>query len=103
MSAFADDLVVFCKDSCDQAEVFSCFEKFRLATGSSLNKRKSEVLPLNSSCRFQSQYAVEKIKIIGLKHAVDSHEGISERNFLECRKKIGDIVERLKRFQQSSW
>ena len=30
VSAFADDLVVFCKDSCDQAEVFPCFEKFRL-------------------------------------------------------------------------
>ena len=101
VSAFADDLVVFCKDSCDQAEVFSCFEKFRLATGSSLNKRKTEVLPLNSSCRSQSQYAVEEIKILGVKYAVDSQEGISERNFLERRKKMGDIVERLKRFQLS--
>ena len=31
----------------------------------------------------------------------DSHEGISEINIPECRKKIGDIVNRLKMFQLS--
>ena len=31
----------------------------------------------------------------------DSHEGISEINIAECRKKIEDIVNRLKMFQLS--
>ena len=43
-------------------------------------------------------YAVVEIKILGVKYADDSHEGISERNFLERRRKMGEIVERLKTF-----
>ena len=46
VSAYADDLVMFCRDKSDLDYVFSFFDKVAIATGSTLSKSKTKVLYL---------------------------------------------------------
>ena len=44
VSAYADDLVMFCSDRQDEEYIFSSFDEVSVATGSTLNKGKTNIL-----------------------------------------------------------
>ena len=92
VSAYADDLVMFCRDKSDLDYVFSFFDKVAIATGSTLNKSKTKVLYLGPKWD-SSVYGQDEIKICGIQFNA-SNDGKS--TFQECETKITSRIEKFK-------
>ena len=104
VSAFADDLVVFCKDEKDIEQVFKVFDNFSFAKGSFLNVNKTEMLPLSSATSITAKYqnmVVEKIKICGVIFSVTDYKEMADNNFAVKKEKAMAVLEKLKKFKLS--
>ena len=66
VSAYTDDLVIFCSDSQDEEYIFSFFDEVSVATGSTLNKGKTNILHIGPK-PFTSTYRKEDAKICGIR------------------------------------
>ena len=92
MSAYADDLVLFCKDKYDQDYIFSFFDEVSLATGSTLNKSKTNILHIGPK-PFSSVYQRTNVKIFGI-HFDFQNNGVL--SFKECEPKIDKRIQKYK-------
>ena len=90
VSAYADDLLLFCQDQKDVKCIFSFFEYIKQGTGSELNLNKTQLLAIGdtSTVHVRSDYLVDNIKVCGVifKNA-PCHEAIQE-NTMACIEKI---------------
>ena len=88
VSAYADDLLFFCRDQKDINCIFAFFQNIKKGTGSELNLNKTQLLAIGKSALVTSDYLVESIKVCGVifKNA-QSHEAIKE-NTLMCIEKM---------------
>ena len=68
LTAYADDLLLFCSSEPDINVVFEFFEKVSGATGSELNRSKTKILKIGGDDRMGSEYLVDKIKVCGVWH-----------------------------------
>lgn len=95
LTAYADDLLMFCSGESEVKSVFRFFDKVCAATGSELNKDKTKIL--NIGCRedMRSEYIVDKIKVCGVWHHRD-YEKSRQVNSEECLKTIVKKVENVK-------
>ena len=66
VSAYADDLVMFCSDRQDEEYIFSFFDEVSVATGSTLNKGKTNILHIGPK-PFSTTYRKEDVKICGIR------------------------------------
>ena len=71
LTAYADDLLMFCSDESDVQSVFRFFDRVRIATGSVLNKSKTKILKIGNREGMNSEYLVDKIKVCGVWHHSD--------------------------------
>ena len=92
VSAYADDLVMFCKDKDDEEYIFSFFEKVSIATGSSLNKSKTNKLHIGPN-PFSTVYRREDVKICGVRFDFENEGSLS---FRDCQVKIEKRIEKYK-------
>ena len=92
VSAYADDLVLFCKDKYDEDYIFSFFDEVSLATGSTLNKAKTNILHIGPK-PFSSVYQRTDIKICGIRFDFQNNGVLS---FQECEAKIDKRIQKYK-------
>ncbi|KAF6024754.1 hypothetical protein EB796_016937 [Bugula neritina] len=89
LTAYADDLLFFCNDEYDVAEVFESFEYIKQGTGSMLNTNKTQLLPIGSAtCVQYQQYVVERMKVCGITFCNLSFQAIAKINFDLALRKI---------------
>ena len=85
VSAYADDLLLFCQQW-ETQKVFDIFELIRRATGSALNTTKTKVLNLSKTAVLP-QYEVDRVKALGVMFSSKGHTVDSEANFSLARTK----------------
>ena len=97
-SAYADDLVLFCRDEYDVKKCFNLFQEIARITGSQLNKDKTEILNLSTpriTTELQ-QYLRGQVKICGIVFANEDFKEISKRNVTLKLERIQKKLEKLK-------
>ena len=92
MSANADELVFFRKDKYDEDYIFSFFDEVSLATGSTLNKAKTNILHIGPK-PFSSVYQKTDVKICGIRFDFLNNGVLS---FQECEAKIDKRIQKYK-------
>ena len=95
LTAYADDLLMFCSDESDVQSVFRFFDRVRIATGSVLNKSKTKILKIGNREGMNSEYLVDKIKVCGVWHHMD-YERSREINSEECLKNVTKNIDKIK-------
>lgn len=97
VSAYADDLLVFCKDNLDIEKTFQYFEKVRLLTGSALNTQKTEILNLDRRVPTGSTFEKEHIKVCGILFSVNSIENNTRTNEKIALDKMTGKIDKIER------
>ena len=64
VSAYADDLL-FCDHQADVRSILRCFEEIKLATGSKINRGKTEIPQLHSNMP-HNEHQVDSVKVYGV-------------------------------------
>ena len=98
VSAYADDLVLFCNDDYDVQKCFGFFEKIAAITGSQLNRDKTEILNLSAtSLRVEyRQYLRKEVKICGIIFSDDTYNMVSRINVSSKLEVIEKKLDKLK-------
>ena len=87
VTAYADDLLFFCQDNADVEYIFSFFDHIRQATGSELNRAKTQLLALGTA-ELTNEYAVDEIKVCGIIFKDTDGQEMERINMLECIRKL---------------
>ena len=99
MSAYADDLVVFCNDQSDISKTFSFFDKVFEISGSQLNQNKTKILCLSDyKPMAYCDLMVDELKICGIFLSNRSREEITSANQIRIFDKIKQKAARLAGF-----
>ena len=103
VSAYADDLVLFCNSDYEIQQSFEFFEKVARITGSQLNREKTEILNISTrSVRADfKQFLRSEIKICGVIFSNSSYKEIAERNVFLKRERIEKKLDKLKSLRVS--
>ena len=99
VSAYADDLIVFCNDRSDIDKTFSFFDKVYDISGSQLNQSKTKILCLSDyKPTIYRDYFAEEVKICGIFFSNNSREKITIANQIRIFEKIKQKALRLAGF-----
>ena len=92
VSAYADDLVMFCSDRQDEEYISSFFDEVSVATGSTLNKGKTNILHIGPK-PFSTTYRKEDVKICGIRFNFENDGSLT---FRDCESKMEKRIEKYK-------
>ena len=99
ISAYADDLVMFCNDQSDISKTFSFFDKVFEITGSQLNQNTTKILCLSDyKPMTYRDLMVDELKICGIFLSNRSREEITSANQIRIFDKIKQKASRLAGF-----
>ena len=102
ISAYADDLLVFCNTENEINKIFKCFDTIKDATGSELNKNKTRILAIgNPKPHEYSQLYTNRLTVCGVTFTSGSYEEIAKENENEIMTKTVNKIEKLKSLQCS--
>ena len=92
VSAYADDLLFFCGDQGEVKRIYDIFDLIYEATGSRINKNKTEILNL-SDTRWELGQQVDQLKVYGVVFNRGKWESLAGKNCQLVTKKIENRLE----------